>query len=68
MRSTKLSSPVPQQRNRSVAFSSSDKMTAVNVPQLVYELLVLDCEPVGTKRKLFLPKVNLAPEPGGKII
>lgn len=43
-------------------------MTAVNVPQLAYELLVLDCEPVGTKRKLFLPKVNLAPEPGGKII
>lgn len=43
-------------------------MTAVNVPQLVYELLVLDCERVGTKRKLFLPKVNLASQPGGKII
>lgn len=67
-RQTKRSSPVPQQRNQSVAFSSFDKMTAVNAPQLVYELLVLDCEWVGTKRKLFLPIVNLASQPGGKII
>lgn len=43
-------------------------MTAVNVPQLAYKLLVLYYEQAGTKRNVFLPKVNLASEPGRKII
>ena len=43
-------------------------MTAVHVPQLVDKLLALYYEQVGTKRKMFLPKVNLASEAGRKVI